>query len=113
VEAQFSRAEGPLYSFRKTAINHYPFNCHPSAKPAVAVLFVIPRRGSDSAVAVVFVVAVILNAVKDPEEFHSPQLLELFNPPLSQLLFRSFPKEHETGSAKNKFKRCGMFLAAK
>jgi hypothetical protein len=64
------------------------------------------------AVAVVFVVAVILNAVKDPEEFHSPQLLELFNPPLSQLL--ASPREkHETGPAKNKFKRCGMFLAVK
>jgi hypothetical protein len=50
--------------------------------------------------------------VKDPEEFHSPELLELFQPvPLADFILKLSPREHETGPAKNKVQKSGMFLA--
>jgi hypothetical protein len=49
--------------------------------------------------------------VKDPEEFHSPQLLELFQPAPLAAFARSFPREYESGPAKNKLQKSGMFLA--
>jgi hypothetical protein len=52
--------------------------------------------------------------VKDPEEFHSPELLELFQPvPLAGFVLKLSPREHETGPAKNKVQKSGMFLAVK
>jgi hypothetical protein len=50
--------------------------------------------------------------VKNPEEFHSPELLELFQPvPLAGFVLKLSPREHETGPAKNKVQKSGMFLA--
>jgi hypothetical protein len=59
------------------------------------------------------VVAVILNAVKDPEEFHLPQPIESFQLILLPTLsMKPEALQTQTGPAKNKFEKCGMFLAA-
>jgi hypothetical protein len=48
--------------------------------------------------------------VKDPEEFSSSQLLELFQPAPFAAFVLKFPGEHESGPAKNKVGNCGMFF---
>jgi hypothetical protein len=80
--------------------------------PSRKTHFSIPTFTQPPRLAVAF--AVILNAVKDPEEFHSPELLELFQPvPLAGFVLKLSPREHETGPAKNKVQKSGMFLAVK
>jgi hypothetical protein len=70
---------------------------------AVEVVFVV-------AVAVVFVVVVILNAVKDPEEFHSPELLEPFQPvPLAGFVLKLPGGNPKLVQPKIKFKKVANF----